>query len=247
MEGTIKTYLPEKKYGFIKGEDGKDYFFHESEFRDKSHLPNLCEEAFVSFDQQATPKGYKAKSCSLINPSEVVTYVTPDEFITSRSSGVRGWDVVERGNWIVHGKSRKSPDLAKRDVIDSATRTSANALINVEYYKTTGSEAGTGNGTHHYTIHNFRGRAVNLAKKNSKGNYREDDFSGLNQRTEMLKKRLVDQTQASKTKRNIIWLVVLMLSFFGVVTESVIIIIAPLIVGVIFRRSTDYDSWLERS
>ena len=30
MKGTISTYLPEKQYGFIKGEDGKDYFFHET-------------------------------------------------------------------------------------------------------------------------------------------------------------------------------------------------------------------------
>ena len=29
MKGTITTYLPEKLYGFIKGDDGKDYFFHE--------------------------------------------------------------------------------------------------------------------------------------------------------------------------------------------------------------------------
>jgi cold shock CspA family protein len=43
MKGTIKTYLPEKQYGFIKGDDGKDYFFHESEFRVKSNIGKLCE------------------------------------------------------------------------------------------------------------------------------------------------------------------------------------------------------------
>ena len=87
MKGTIKTYLPEKKYGFIRGDDDKDYFFHESEFRNKSHIENLCEEAFVNFDQQATPKGYKAKNCSLLDSSNVFTYITPDEFITSKSNG----------------------------------------------------------------------------------------------------------------------------------------------------------------
>jgi len=246
MKGTIKTYLPEKQYGFIKGDDGKDYFFHESEFRVKSNIGKLCEEAFVNFDQQATPKGYKAKNCSLINPSEVITFVTPDEFIAARSNGVRGWDVIEHGNWIVHGTSRDSPDSAKRDVIDSATRIGANALINLEYYKTTGSEAGTGRGTHHYTIHNFRGRAVTLAKRNSKGNYRADELSGLNQRAEALKKKLVGQTKASKRKRNIVWLVIAVLSFFALGTEPGFII-ALIIVGFIFGRSTDYDYWLERA
>ncbi len=75
MKGIIKTYLSEKKYGFIKGDDGKDYFFHVNEFRDKQHISNICEEAFVTFDQQATPKGYKAKNCSLINTADVATYV----------------------------------------------------------------------------------------------------------------------------------------------------------------------------
>lgn len=246
MKGTIKTYLPEKKYGFIRGDDGKDYFFNESEFRDKSHIGKLCEEAFVNFDQQATPKGYKAKNCSLINPSEVLTFVTPDEFIASRSNGVRGWDVIEHGNWVVHGTSRDSPDSAKRDVIDSATRIGANALINLEYYKTTGSEAGTGRGTHYYTVHNFRGRAVTLAKRNSKGNYRADELSGLNQRAEALKKTLVGQTKASKRKRNIVWLVIVLLSLFALGTEPSFIIVL-IILGFIFGRSTDYDYWLERA
>ncbi|MGL5486856.1 MAG: cold-shock protein, partial [Shewanella sp.] len=207
MKGTIRTYLPEKKYGFIKGDDGKDYFFHESEFRDKSHIGKLCEEAFIDFEQQATPKGYKAKNCLLINPLDVLTFVTPHEFIASRSSDVRGWDVIEHGAWVVHGTSRDSPDAAKRNVIDNATQIGANALINLDYYKTTGSEAGTGRGTHRYTIHNFRGRAVILAKRNSKGNYRADELSGLDQRAEKLKKQLVEKTRASKRKRNIVWLV----------------------------------------
>lgn len=47
MQGTIKTSLPEKQYGFIKGDDGKDYFFHESQFKDKTHIGKLCEEAIV--------------------------------------------------------------------------------------------------------------------------------------------------------------------------------------------------------
>lgn len=33
MIGKVKTYSTHKKYGFISGDDGKEYFFHESEIR----------------------------------------------------------------------------------------------------------------------------------------------------------------------------------------------------------------------
>ena len=241
MNGTIKTYLPEKKYGFIKGDDGKDYFFHASEFRNKSHIGNVCEEAPVNFDQQATAKGYKAKNCSLIRFSEVLTYVTPDEFIASKSSNVRGWNVLEGGSWVVHGESSDSPDAARTDVIDSGIRIGANALLNLEYYKTTGS-----NGNYNYSIHHFRGYATTLAKKNPKGSYRAEELSGLNQQAETLKKQLVKQTKSSKRKSRNIWLVVAVFSIvaLGIATW---LILLPLIVGFIFGGSTDYDYWLERA
>jgi cold shock CspA family protein len=74
MKGTIKTYLPEKKYGFILGDDGKNYFFHASEFYSAALEKNISENAFVEFEQHATPKGYSAKKCSLINQDEVQKY-----------------------------------------------------------------------------------------------------------------------------------------------------------------------------
>lgn len=130
-------------------------------------------------------------------------------------------------------------------MIDGAKYVGANSLINLEYYKTTGSEAGTGRGTYHYTIHNFQGRVVTLAKRNSKGNYRADELSGLNQRAEALKKELVEQTNASIRKRNIVWSVIVALSFFALVTEPFSIVLL-LIFGFLFGRSTDCDYWLER-
>jgi cold shock CspA family protein len=74
--------------GFTKGDDGKDYFFHESEFRDKHQITYLYEDAYLRFDQQATSRGYKAINCSVINPSEVRKYITPGEFIVSKSNSV---------------------------------------------------------------------------------------------------------------------------------------------------------------
>jgi hypothetical protein len=34
----LTSYLSDKNYGFIKGEDGKDYFFHDSSLKDKKDV-----------------------------------------------------------------------------------------------------------------------------------------------------------------------------------------------------------------
>ena len=41
MIGTVTSYLSDKNYGFIKGEDGKDYFFHDSSLKDKKDINKL--------------------------------------------------------------------------------------------------------------------------------------------------------------------------------------------------------------
>jgi cold shock CspA family protein len=245
MKGTITSYLPEKQYGFIKGEDGKDYFFHENEFRDPTHIRRLCEDAWIDFDQQATPKGYRAKNCSLLDPKTVLTYTLPGEFITSRTATVRGWEVIEYADWIVHGASSDSPEAAQHDAVYHAKLVGANALIGLEYYKTTGSEPGSGRGTHHFTIHNFRGQLATLAKRTSKGPYRHDQLLGLNGRAESLKKELMVQTRASKRKRNLIWSAVLVLSIISSLVAPVLVI-AWIVLGFIFGGAKNHDDWLER-
>jgi len=246
MKGIVKTYLPEKKYGFIKGDDGKDYFFHERCFKDKRDIGKICEESFVGFDQQATPKGYRAISCYLISSEDVLTYAVPDEFIASKSNGVRGWDIIEHSEWKVYGTSRDSPDAAKLDAIDSAKRIGANALVNLKYFKTTDSEPGTGKGTYYYTVHNFHGCAVMLAKKSARGGYRSNELLGINHRAESLKTMLDAKTAKSKKKRNIIWLIMICLSCIAIGTEPKFIFLW-LILGVIFGRSTEYGDWIVRA
>ena len=64
MIGTVTSYLSDKNYGFIKGEDGKDYFFHGSSLKDKNDINKLCEDLILEFEQKATPKGYSAVNMS---------------------------------------------------------------------------------------------------------------------------------------------------------------------------------------
>lgn len=264
MKGQVKTYLPEKQYGFIKGDDGKDYFFHTSEFKQAADRDRdrVCEAAYVSFDQQATPKGYKAKDCRLLDSTSVASYVVPDEFLTSRTSEIRGWEIIERGEWCVYASSEHSPDDAKFEAIRMARHLGANALGELRYYKTTGSEAGTGRGIHHFTIHNFRGRLLSVAKRNSFGSYRRGDLEGLNKVAAACKADRLQATKRSERKRNVIWLcvgvvalLILILNWHGLPSAlhpipSLLLhpfmILVLLIIGVMFGRSTDYDDWLQR-
>ena len=57
MEGTVKFYNFKKRFGFIAGEDGKDYFLHMTGI-----VPGerLNENDKVSFDVEEDEKGPKA-------------------------------------------------------------------------------------------------------------------------------------------------------------------------------------------
>lgn len=65
--------------------------------------------------------------------AQVTTYVVPEVVMTSKSKEVRGWEVVERGRWIVHASSRDSPEAARRKVTEKARWVGANALVEFDY------------------------------------------------------------------------------------------------------------------
>jgi cold shock CspA family protein len=248
MQGTIKTFLPEKRYGFIKGDDGRDYFFHLDEFKNLSDHNNLCEGSLVGFDQQATPKGYKARKCFLVDATGVTTYVVPDEFITSRSGSVSGWEVIEGGQWVVIGTSRDSPELAKRDAQGKAfQQLGANALLFLEYYKSRGSEPGTGRGTYYFTIHHYRGVAAILAKKSAHGKYPLEDLKGLNQRAGKMEDRLGENKRIAK-RNALLWGSVLsVLSIVLIAGAGMLGVFLAIALWLLFQNANrqDYD-WLQR-
>jgi len=79
MHGTIKTFAQEKGYGFIKGDDSKDYYFRSSSFKSVDHIERICEDVPVEFDQVATSKGYRAENCVITDLSSVTAYIEPDK------------------------------------------------------------------------------------------------------------------------------------------------------------------------
>lgn len=170
MQGIIKTYLPTKHYGFIKGDDGRDYFFHVQDLLNSRDVVKLCEAVRMQFAAVTTEKGDRAKALVLENASVPVdTYVPPEKFLTSSAAQIEGWTVLEHSDWLVHGTSRGDPANARREAISHAQAIGANGLLDLEYFTTTGSEQGTGSGIHHFTIHHYRGRAVVFGRRHAHG------------------------------------------------------------------------------
>lgn len=252
MKGRVKTYLSNKGYGFIKGDDGKDYFFHVDEFKTSKEVENICEETYVDFEQAVTPKGYKAVQCKLLNEIEVNTYVTPNNFMTSKTKTVKGWELLETGNWMVFGSSKDSPDQAKQFAINRAKKVGANVIFDLEYYKTTGEEDNRSifdspnykGGVYRYTIHNFSARTGIVGKKNALGTQFKDDLIGTNHKAKILKdemEQLNDKNRSIRLKGTLISLI-----SFGVAysTGFYEILIIGLLGLLTWTLPVDHGDWL---
>jgi cold shock protein len=57
MKGTVKFFNSEKEFGFITGEDGKDYFAHKTGLADGV---TIDKDDAVTFDAEKGDKGMKA-------------------------------------------------------------------------------------------------------------------------------------------------------------------------------------------
>lgn len=256
MQGIVKSFLPQKQYGFIRGDDGRDYFFHASHFKKRSDVGNIFEGVAVAFDQAATPKGYSARSITLAGAYAEVRYAVPDEVYVSRGDAIKGWEVIDRSGWTIHSASRGSMDEARSELLRRARELGANAVLNMEYRKTTGSENGTGNGTHHFTIHNFSAQPVNIGRRSVSGVGRET-LLGLNGNAERAKAYYAGLTQKSLKEYRSIWTFAAAVAsgFFvwallagNPIRTTGFVIAATLLIGtLLFNDHEDHDSWLQRS
>ncbi len=62
MEGTVKFFNTMKRFGFIAGEDGKEYFVHESGLKEGV---SIQENDKVTFDVEEGERGPKAVNVGL--------------------------------------------------------------------------------------------------------------------------------------------------------------------------------------
>ena len=66
MNGTISRVLSDKGFGFIKGDDGQEYFMHRSAGRDGSVFEQLRDGQPVIFDASRGDKGLRAENVRLV-------------------------------------------------------------------------------------------------------------------------------------------------------------------------------------
>ena len=59
MSGTIKRLVSEKGFGFVAGQDGREYFFHQSSCQS---FATLREGQSVTFEAGQGPKGPRAEN-----------------------------------------------------------------------------------------------------------------------------------------------------------------------------------------
>lgn len=247
MEGTISTFLPSKGYGFLRGDDGRDYFVH---CNDITESQAVVEGQRVAFEEAATPKGYRARRVRPVALAGAVRYVLPDEVLTSRSATVKGWEVLVRSHWIVGGSSRDSPDAAMRVLQEHARRIGATAVLEVEYSKTRGAEQGTGSGTHYFTIHNFDGRPVVVGKPSVHGTHPLGALMGLDGQAAKLKRELVAKTRQSRVTATLVVACILAVpGSMGLVVGGVIglfvLLFAAIVSMVVWSAiAKDHDGWL---
>lgn len=62
--GTIKKVVSERGFGFISGEDGKEYFFHRDGLTSSLDFNRLAGGEKVEFEIEQSPKGARAKNVS---------------------------------------------------------------------------------------------------------------------------------------------------------------------------------------
>jgi CspA family cold shock protein len=60
--GTIKKVVSDRGFGFITGEDGKDYFFHRDALTSSLNFDRLTGGEKVEFEIEQNPRGARAKN-----------------------------------------------------------------------------------------------------------------------------------------------------------------------------------------
>jgi CspA family cold shock protein len=59
--GTVKKVVSDRGFGFIAGEDGKEYFFHRSGVQSSLDFDRLVGGERVTFEIEQSPKGPRAE------------------------------------------------------------------------------------------------------------------------------------------------------------------------------------------
>lgn len=244
MTGIIKNFLPQKQFGFILGDDGKDYFFHQSSLVSSDQVSQIAEGALVEFDPNVTPKGYKANKVTINSKVDVSKFVVPDSVMLSKTDTIPGWEVLAECGWLITTSDDGNPDDVKESLKNLARRIGANGVAYMNYHKTTGSS-----GNYHFTVHNFTGRPILVGRRSLSGTNSIDDFADINATAEEYKKKCNDAYANAKSKYTTrLWIGLAVSVGAVVITKGVglpIAVVAMLVLG-LRNRPVLEGEWLRK-
>ena len=161
MRGKVLTYNDEKKFGFVKGQDGKKYFFHSDDWMLKESPRKGFIIEFETKDATKGPKAIGIKEVFANNEKPIrsqkknvvqKSYELPKNFVVSKTDKPKFGKLMAKGEKQIYAESSSSPDEAKAILFNKIQSVGGNAVINFRYDKRTGSS-----GNYRYTIHRFVG------------------------------------------------------------------------------------------
>lgn len=117
MKGTVKWFVSQKGYGFIRGEDKKDYFFHYSQIRLKG-CKVLLKGDRVNFEVSEPDKSNRVQALN-VDPVLTLAMVTDElskvglhPMRIRDDKGTHGWYVVNESKIPVVDKNMDLMELA---------------------------------------------------------------------------------------------------------------------------------------
>lgn len=122
--GVVTSFLSDKGYGFIKGDDGNDYHFKRRDVL--GELPPLT-AARVAFDAQATARGYSAVKV-IVRGQALTMWADPESFVVSEQDGIPGLDILyvySSPCWT----TATLHDQARQQLVDIAKTYGANGVL----------------------------------------------------------------------------------------------------------------------
>lgn len=112
MRGTTKWFNKQKGYGFIVGEDGAEYFAHQTQIK-MDGFRTLDEGDIVEFDIRSEEKGIAAVDVLPVLTLGMMKQKAAKEHLHLEVALVkgydnRGWMIVDGNNFIVAGEQGMS-------------------------------------------------------------------------------------------------------------------------------------------
>ncbi|MEX0290531.1 MAG: cold-shock protein, partial [Flavobacteriaceae bacterium] len=143
ISGTVKSFVQQKKFGFINGEDQKSYFFHASSLveRDKGRVHEIKAGSLLRFEPTPSRRGLRASKTEIV---QTYTEKRAIPFSNCRDRKPKK-DVVIASSHRAYTRFSKCPHEARRRIETLAKLSGGNVVYDLKMNKSTGS-----NGNHKF-------------------------------------------------------------------------------------------------